>query len=150
MESVVLSLPILEKLAEDTQNTIEAELDIKLDAIVKEQKEQRKKELAEEKAKDKIKIEKWLNHENPGGYISRDTIYLRISKDKKDVETSNGASIPVSHALILWNRLQKNKEVTGLALGYFKVKSLTEKILQVGCTSIPLPEIEKIARKLNL
>lgn len=113
----------------------------------------RKVALAEQKA-----LDEWRNHvgDHTGWF---NTMALRISKCTTMIETSQGAEIPVEHAMRLWPLLCYIRKTghTWIAnerksafLGPYKVTSITRDTLVVGCHRIPWEEIEQIAKSLGL
>jgi hypothetical protein len=80
--------------------------------------------------------------------LPSDQIALRINGEK--IETSRGAEIPLDVAKGLWCAMEAKIDVTGMTLGNFTVRELTEENLIVGCHTIPLSEINLIAKQLGL
>lgn len=85
-----------------------------------------------------------------GDVLDRDAIFLRISRDGTEIETSTGASIPLAVAKGLWRRLERGSDVKGMKLGHYTVGELKKDVLIVGCHEIPLAEIEYITKELGL
>lgn len=83
---------------------------------------------------------------------------LRISKDQKDVETSQGARVPVSHAIrglrFVRSVVQSGKEYTRnghtFHLGHYAIDKIEANgTLYAGCHVISLAEIEQLAPSLE-
>jgi hypothetical protein len=74
-------------------------------------------------------------------------VALRIKND--NIETSQGASIPLSAARLFWDTLKDGKPVHGIELGSYTVNSLADGVLTVGCHKIPLKEVYRMAVALN-
>jgi hypothetical protein len=106
---------------------------------------------AQQKAKEAEKakeIEKWKAGENvycPSG-IGR--VFLRVNGE--DIETSHGARIPVSVAKRLWHRINTNEPLAGMSLGHYTVSTFDGNTLKVGCHTIELSEIKRIAIQLGV
>ena len=81
---------------------------------------------------------------------------LRLRGD--EIQTTQGAGIPVEHAVAAWPLLKRIKE-SGKAyirnghtihLGYYAVDSFDGEVLKVWCHEIPWSEVELMAKELGL
>lgn len=77
-------------------------------------------------------------------------VWLRVSEDGNQIETSQRATIPTIVAKGLWRRIQRGDSVDGMSLGHYTVKSLEDDVLVVGCHTIDYEELLYIATELNL
>jgi hypothetical protein len=76
----------------------------------------------------------------------------RIADGSQDVETSRGATVPLTEALTLLNRIMKGKAVKGDKIGGFKVTDLTGSpdtgmTVKIGCHTISLSEAVKVLKE---
>lgn len=104
---------------------------------------------------ERAKLAAWRAHEYDG-FMGQITA-LRLSKDGTEVETSRGATIPVSHAKKLWpliencRKVGKGLEDRNVRLGHFTLTRIGgDGSIVVGCHNIAYSEIEAIARQLGL
>lgn len=119
-----------------------------LKALQEKDRERRKREAQKEKERLKIEINAFLNYKID--YISNYKIsdaYVRISKDKKYIETSKGVKVPVKEARALYNKILKGEDIKGFKIGYYTVISLKSK-LKIGCHSINLKNMHKVGKQL--
>jgi hypothetical protein len=100
------------------------------------------------------KIENW--REGKIGYYqlgnsSRSAIgcMLRICKDKTEVQTSWGASVPIKEAKVLRNMMLHDKPIHGFTIGNYTVTSYVDGILKIGCHTIKQDEIDRIGAILD-
>lgn len=91
------------------------------------------------------------------GYLGDVPTMLRLSEDKTEVQTSRGASIPVSHAKRLWPLIENVRAVgkpltdRDFRLGHYTLTEIKENgDIVVGCHNIGFNEIEGIAHELGL
>lgn len=62
-----------------------------------------------------------------------------------EVQTSHGAQVPVIEARKLYRALKAGVNVVGQRVGYFMVNRVSEHEVVIGCHTIPLSEVERIA-----
>lgn len=74
---------------------------------------------------------------------------LRLSADGAEVETSQGASVPIADALRAWPLL-KDKRAPQFDIGHYKPAEVARGNFRIGCHLIPLAEVETIAAQLGL
>ena len=68
---------------------------------------------------------------------------LRVKGDT--VQTTHGANVPVIEARKLYRALKAGVNIEGQQVGYYRVTRVTESELVIGCHSIPLSEVERVA-----
>lgn len=116
------------------------------EAQAKERDAQRARE-AVQRAQEAEQLEKWRAGESVGRYFS--TMALRVKGEV--VQTSRGAEVPIIEARKLYKLLHHltgpllAQYVQGHRVGHFTVNRLTDTEIVVGCHTIPLDEIERIA-----
>jgi len=111
------------------------------EAQAKERDAQRARE-ATQRAQEAEALEKWRAGESVGRYFS--AMALRVKGDV--VQTSRGAEVPIIEARKLYRALKLKLPVeNGHRVGHFQVNKLTSTDIVIGCHTIPLDEIERIA-----
>ncbi|MCP4255495.1 MAG: hypothetical protein GY775_19240 [Candidatus Scalindua sp.] len=107
----------------------------------------RAKTLAHKKAliKENLDIKKWLNYEKDRILtIYNSHNYLRLSKDKLNIEVSNGAKVSVKEAKILIHRINKGEKILGSTIESYKIVKFNNSIFQAGCTTLEKYEVNKM------
>jgi len=111
-------------------------------------------------AENKPKLEKlkkqWLDGETnrtgisdgKGYCVYFDAVLLRLTKDKKEVQTSMGAYIPVREGKLLYKALQRGDSVHGRTIGSYTIIGYNGS-LKVGCHEITKAEIDRFAKSMN-
>jgi hypothetical protein len=108
----------------------------------------------QEREKAQETLQKWLAGEAVSlPYWLFDEVYLRVKNDV--VETSKGASVPLSHAIRLLPHIRSGKAFlrngTTLRVGHFQVDAIDEAgNLTAGCHRISRQELDRIAQQLGL
>jgi len=141
------------KLDQDTEDYLKEK---QQDASKRQAKHRAEKDIRDEKnrivreKKFAKSIEDWRNFKidtipgvyssNIFGYITMPTI-IRINRVKNLVETSRGASVPLSQAIMLLESIENGVPVKGFEIGHYTVNKLTKDTLTIGCHDIPLKEI---------
>lgn len=97
--------------------------------------------------KEKENLEKWKNDINFRYYFNLEKAYLRVNGDF--IESTKYSKAPVNECKLLYKVLKSNKPVHGLKLSEFTVTSFSDGILKIGCHTIDIEEIERIAKILN-
>ena len=111
------------------------------EAQAKERDAQRARE-AVQRAQEVEQVEKWRAGESVGRYFS--AMALRVKGEV--VQTSRGAEVPIIEAKILYRLLVLTPSLAiGRRVGRFTVSNVTETEIVIGCHTIPLDEIERIA-----
>jgi hypothetical protein len=77
----------------------------------------------------------------------QDGALLRIVGD--EIETSRGAFVPVRHAKIAWQALQR-REIPADRLGEYQASRFEGDMLVIGCHRIQFTELERMAKALGL
>lgn len=120
-----------------------------LDAQIKAQHLRETQSIREEKkaAKELQKnlelLTKWLNHEY-NGTLYNIPVHLRISNDGKLIETTKGAKVQLSEAIVLLNKLRKGEDVKGYQIdGFTLIDANTERV-KIGCHEISWNIINKL------
>jgi len=98
-----------------------------VEAILKKEKERQDKEKAK-------KIEKFMNYDVDYLY-GMDVDYVRISKDKTQVETSQRVKVSIDEARLLYKMIKQGKDIKGHKIGYYTVISVNG-VLTIGCHKI--------------
>jgi len=127
--------------------TIVQRLETEKETILKEVAELNKRKAQREKEKQKEQIELWRNHEIR--YINKSAkSLLRLSLDKKQIETSGGVNIETKKAKVLYKLIEAGKDIKGFKLDYYTVIGIQDNILKIGCHNIPLNEVETIGKQI--
>jgi hypothetical protein len=102
----------------------------------------------------------WRNHGPTQSWQLRSLgVLLRLSADRSQIETSQGAVIPTAEAVALWPLLATLKargkahefSHLGRALGAYRIERFkADGSLIVGCHDIPWAELERMATALDL
>lgn len=131
---------------------------LKFDAKKLEQYEKRKIEDEKRRKKAlklaKIKLEedvvKFYNYEISyirNNFNNHD--YCRLNLDKTIVETSQGVTVPIREAKILYNKILKFENIHGFRIGNYIVDSING-VLKVGCHNIVIDSVHKVGQQLLL
>lgn len=126
-------------------------------------KQQQEHERAAQQAKSReLKCAEWRSGERATlewSYMDLHTM-LRLSKDGTRIETSRGASVPVSVASMLWRIVLQTREKEPFAtqwngspihIGEYTLREVkADGSLIVGCHTLPYSELAGIARQLHL
>ncbi len=125
--------------------------------LLKRQKAKLSKEKNERKKKIK-QTRKAVKTFIGGDYAFIDPILLRISSDNTEIQTSQGASMPVSFAKLIWQTVCKCKaekttfKANGKTIkaGLFSIQWIDQEgTVKAGCHTIKYGPIKSIARQLN-
>lgn len=113
--------------------------------------ERRAKQIAEQAEQ----LQLWLE----GGPRNRYFADMRLRIKDDSIQTTQGADIPIDHAIKIWPILYKahqsgkavipSQERT-IHLGHYRFNSFENDVLTVGCHRIPYGEIERMAAQLGL
>ncbi len=124
--------------------------------LTRERKAREKKEAAD-RAEALADAEAWRKGETDYIRNSRmlPSVALRLSKDRKEVETSEHASVPVEHAerafriglRYLAKREEYHRNGNTVRVGHFAVDSMDKAgHVKIGCHDIEWAEIERLAK----
>lgn len=75
--------------------------------------------------------------------------YLRISRDKQFVETSQNLQIEISEAKKLAFAIEKGINIVGYKIKYYTVKSIDKKQLIIGCHNFEISEINEMIKQFK-
>jgi len=117
-------------------------------ALLKKEREAKKAELESQRIarearerEEQERLEKWIAGELGYGYFSA----MRLRVRENEVETTHGAKVPVIEARKLYRALAKGLDIVGQRIGYYTVSRVTEEALIIGCHTIPMSEVQRIA-----
>lgn len=111
---------------------------------VKARAKRREEQLKLSIATDKERLTKWLNYDIDKVYLNHiDTDYLRLSKDKTKLQTTQSIEIPIQEAKRLLKLVDAGKIVGATVDNQFKVKEFNE-VLTIGCHKIKATEVTRI------
>lgn len=99
----------------------------------------------------------WINHE--GSLHSSDPVFLRLSELSDKVETSQGVSVPIKEARLLF-AVVKRSAINGTSLnseqlngcgkiGYYNIDRIVKGDITAGCHHIKYKEIADFAKRVN-
>ena len=108
---------------------------------IKAKEQQQAKELSE-------LLARWKNHEINEIWGNFSDSYLRINRDENEVQTTKGVKIPIPECKVLFNLIKSGKDVSGLKIGYYTIKSCDKRHLVVGCHNIPISEVFEVGNQL--
>jgi len=110
-----------------------------------------KKDAIKQKAKDKREFKTKLDKFNTYK-IDRFKIgefdYLRLSENKKFVETSKNIRIEKNEAKKLYFAIKKKIDIRGQKIGYYTINKIDNKALTVGCHKICIKSVQKVGELL--
>ncbi|TCC98799.1 hypothetical protein [Pedobacter hiemivivus] len=79
--------------------------------------------------------------------------YLRLGSAKDHIETSKGIKVPLQEARYFWMYICQMMGITGMKHTFrilnFQVQEINPEFIRVGCHTIPVLQINKIARQLE-
>lgn len=118
------------------------------ESFIEQGKERVKRE--KERAKEKLKkdLEKFFNYEID--YINTRDLkedFLRISEDKRNIETTQQIKIDINEAKALYRLIKEGKDIKGYRIGYYTVISLNG-VLKVGCHNINRNNLNEIGEQI--
>lgn len=116
-------------------------------AFIEAEKERDKKAKLKAEKEYKDLLNKFFNYEIE--YITRkvNEDYLRISKDKTQIETTQGVKINIQDAKNLYNMIQEGKDIKGTRINNYTIISLNG-TLKIGCHNINVKNMHEIGIKL--
>jgi len=139
------------------------EVIVELDALLRESREAlvaqesdkqkvyraaERKRRQEEEAQLQQDLKAWKAGEKRS--YSGTTLALRVNHESREVETTKHATVPAYQAHLLLLAIRAGLNVEGRKIGYFQINKLTDKALIVGCHTIPLSEINRIAPEVAM
>ena len=139
---------LLSKKQKDILNSDNIEMDKVLNDVLQDKEKREAREKASILKHKKKQLKKWLNNEHFSGSLIGLPLFLRLSQDKTEVETSLGARVPVREASILYKMIKSGKDVKGHKIGYYTVIA-NNGVLKIGCHNIPKKEVDRFAGLMN-
>lgn len=94
------------------------------------------------------KLNEFFNHKTNYVKIGKNEDYLRLSKDKTQVETTQGVKIGIGCANALYNLIEKEKDIKGYKIGYYTVIGLNG-TLKIGCHNINKKNMHQIGKEIK-
>lgn len=118
-----------------------------LDKLKQLDKKLKAQRAAKAKKELRDRLQKFYNHEL--SYVSNNTgtDYLRLSKDKTNVETTQGVKVPAREALILYKMILAGKDIKGYKIEGYTVISING-TLKIGCHNICTDSMHKVGKEL--
>ena len=108
-------------------------------------KEAKKADLKKAKEENEL-IEKFENYKMSRIYgLNED--HVRLSIDGESIETSQGVSVPVREAKVLYNLIAAKKDIKGFKISNYTVISING-VLTIGCHRININSLHKVGAKL--
>lgn len=95
----------------------------------------------EKEREEQERLEKWIAGELGYGHFSA----MRLRVKENEVETTHGVKVPVIEARKLYRALEKGLDIVGQRIGHYTVSRVTEEALIIGCHTIPMSEVQRIA-----
>jgi ribosomal protein L9 len=109
-----------------------------------EEKREREKEREREKKRERrVKIAQEYNV--PFEQVDENKTYLKITGN--DIITSRGAIVPLNQALKLY-RLRAHRSLVGKNIGYYEIKDVNDKSIQINCHKIEWAEIDRVLQPI--
>ena len=151
MERYIEIFKCISKLPRSMRGLVESFVTAKDDILspetvqaIKEQQERERKE-KERTLKDKIK--EWRDGRIHSLYGLSNAI-LRLKDDF--IQTSQGASVSLKAARVLWKRIKSGDSIKGIRLDdRYTVIGLDDNTLRIGCHKIKTSEVKRLARELS-
>lgn len=120
----------------------------------REAEERRKQRIAEQAEN----LALWRKHEFVGYARSFDSLALRLSKDRRSIETTWGAEVPVEVAPMLWEIAKRHRSRQTSTrfrdrpqVGYYRLDAVdSDGSLHIGCHHIMWDELVLMAQQLGL
>jgi hypothetical protein len=95
-------------------------------------------------------LRRWRNGSQEPVILHNLPVALRLSADRRRVETSHGFNIPTRCVPLIVQSVRSGKLPPALPVGAYNATELTAAHFIADCQTIPLAEIEGIAKKLGL
>lgn len=89
----------------------------------------------------------------PWGAMNLFPVALRIWTNEDEtqvIETSRGATVPLIEARKLYHALKQSPAIDGMRIGHYTVTGVRGTDLIIGCHTIPMGEVARMAVKLGL
>jgi hypothetical protein len=92
----------------------------------------------------------WLSGDDQAQMPYDGSVLLRLIKNETEIETSQGAYVPVSEAKALWYDMQNKIDIKNRRIGSYTISGIHDGKLIIGCHCIPLREVARMAVMLGL
>jgi hypothetical protein len=99
-----------------------------------------------QKDEEKLKLKKFFDYETSYLYNMNED-FVRISKDKLSIETSQRVSIPIKEAATLYRIILSGKNIKGIKIGEYTCIGLNG-TLKIGCHHINVKNMHKVGKQL--
>lgn len=132
--------------SKDLLSTLEELYRVDLKKKIAKEREENQKRREERQKREEKNISDWL----AGKYHGRITGPVKLRIREHQIETSLGARITLLEAQALWACLLRGEDITNRPLGNYTVTKVTGTHLIVGCHTIPIEELDRMATLLNL
>ncbi len=108
------------------------------------------KEREQAKKKHQEQLKKFYNFEIDRIYNSKiEEDFLRVSKDRTCVETTQSVSIGIEDAIALYKMIKAGVNIEGQRIGNYRVNTLNTHLM-IGCHRINLKSVTKVGEELLL
>lgn len=109
-------------------------------------KKQAAKERADQKKAIKVSLSKFMNYEIDYFRVN-EFDYLRISKDGKNVETSQRVKVSINESKLLYALIKRGSDVKGYRVDGYTVNSING-TLKIGCHNIDMNSVKTVGEKV--
>lgn len=93
----------------------------------------------------KIDLKKFNSYEID--YFRNEEDFLRISKDKTKIETSQSVNVSIEEAKILYTLIKAKRDIKGHRIGNYTVISING-VLTIGCHKINIDSVKKVGETI--
>ena len=115
---------------------------------IEQGKERVKKELLKADEKFNADLKKFFNYELNYITSTKKIDYLRISKDKTQIETTQNVKINLDEAKKLYNLIERGVEIKGMKISNYTIISLNG-FLKIGCHNIEVQNMHEIGKLIK-
>lgn len=116
------------------------------DRLYKAEMERRERAKLTKERRLRSDLEKFYNYQ-VGRLYGYDTDYLRLSQCGEYVETSQGVSVSVKAAKVLYQMIQAGRQIRGHNIEGYIVRSING-TLQIGCHNIDMESVHEVGSKI--
>lgn len=128
-------------------NSNPADIAAQVEALKKAETEKAKAKAKAERIERRKMLAKWRKHTYASSYLAdpqgKGYAYLRLSRERDRIETSQGASVSVRSARIVAAMIDSERPIHGHTLDGYTITSWNGE-LKIGCHIIPRREVLKI------
>lgn len=134
----------------DNDNTF-APLLTKYADIVKKEAIEAKKARSKLLVRERSQIKEWVAHRISTLHLKANkNIFLRLSKNKQDIETSGNAVISIQDGLALYSAIESGTLKVGMKVGnLYNVRYIDDEIIKIGCHTMKLSVIKAFGETLS-